>query len=153
MYRVIQRIGLVAIIIASFMPSAMQADVAPTNLRTSDSTPVAALLPPARATQETMHMKVTAYSSSVDETDNTPFITATGMHVRDGIVATNILPFGTKVTIPALFGDKVFTVEDRMAERMKNVIDIWMPSKSAALRFGVAYTNIVVLTPTDLSLK
>ena len=73
-----------------------------------------------------LFMKVTAYSSSPDETDNTPFITASGKTVRDGVVATNVLPFGTKIKIPSLFGDKIFTVEDRMHRRMKNVMDIWM---------------------------
>ena len=42
----------------------------------------------------TTRVWLTAYSSSVDETDDTPFITASGKHVRDGIVATNFLPFG-----------------------------------------------------------
>ena len=92
----------------------------------------------------TVHLRITAYSSSVDETDSTPFITASGMRVRDGIVATNLLPFGTKVEIPSLFGNKVFTVEDRMAKRLKNVLDIWMPSKTAAIDFGVHYADIVI---------
>lgn len=95
----------------------------------------------------TLAMRVTAYSSSADETDNTPFITAMGTRTRDGIVATNILPFGTKVQIPDLFGKKVFTVEDRMAPRMKNVLDIWMPSKRAALRFGVQEAEVVIVEP------
>jgi len=102
---------------------------------------------------ETLTMRVTAYSSSVDETDDTPFVTASGMRVRDGIVATNVLPFGTKVKIQALFGNKIFIVEDRMNHRMKNGIDIWMPTKSAALRFGVSRAEVTVITDTKLSLK
>lgn len=90
-------------------------------------------------------MYVTAYSSTPEETDDTPFITASGTHVRDGIVATNELPMGTKVKIPALYGDKIFTVEDRMHERMKNKVDIWMPTKGAAIRFGIKKAEIVVL--------
>lgn len=104
-------------------------------------------------TSGTLTMRVTAYSSSADETDDTPFVTASGRRVRDGIAATNALPFGTKVKIPALFGDKVFTVEDRMNRRMKNVIDIWMPTKSAALRFGVSHAEVVVIPDAKLSLK
>lgn len=88
---------------------------------------------------------VTAYSSSPDETDDTPNITAIGTETRDGIVATNMLPFGTKIKIPAQFGDKVFTVEDRMNRRMTNKVDVWMPSKGEALRFGSHYTEIVIL--------
>jgi 3D (Asp-Asp-Asp) domain-containing protein len=97
-------------------------------------------------TVETLYLRVTAYSSSIDETDNTPFITATGDHVHDGIVATNLLPFETRVEIPALFGDKIFTVDDRMNAKMAHNIDIWMPSKEQALRFGVSYAEVVVVT-------
>ncbi len=92
-----------------------------------------------------LYLRVTAYASTPDETDDTPFITANGTEVRDGIVATNILPFGTEVMIPALFGNKVFTVEDRMAPKKKNAMDIWMPSKAKALYFGANYANVMVL--------
>src|SRR5882724_9437368 len=54
---------------------------------------------------ERLTVWVTAYTSVPEETDDTPFITAMGTKTRDGIVATNMLPFGTKVKIPALFGD------------------------------------------------
>jgi 3D (Asp-Asp-Asp) domain-containing protein len=90
----------------------------------------------------------------VDETDDTPLITASGQTVRDGIVATNLLPLGTKVKIPALFGDKVFDVEDRMNKRYGQSLDIWMTSKAKALYFGVRFADIVVLGNKDsLSLK
>ena len=39
---------------------------------------------------------VTAYSSTPEETDDTPFVTASGTSVRDGVIATNFLEFGTK---------------------------------------------------------
>jgi 3D (Asp-Asp-Asp) domain-containing protein len=106
---------------------------------------------PAPTIAKTMYLRVTAYSSSQDETDYNPFITADGTSTRDGIVATNLLPFGTKVMIPALFGDKVFSVEDRMAKREKNTMDIWMSSKGKALFFGVNYANVVVLGNTTTS--
>ncbi|MDD2753230.1 MAG: hypothetical protein PHT44_01330 [Candidatus Portnoybacteria bacterium] len=80
---------------------------------------------------------VTAYSSTPDQTDNSPFITANGTFVRDGIVAANFLPFGTKIRFPEFSGDKVFTVTDRMAKKHNNKIDIWMTSRGAALQFGV----------------
>ncbi len=81
-------------------------------------------------------MYVTAYSSSVDETDSTPFITASGTKTRDGVVASNLFPIGAKIKIPELFGDKVLVVEDRMHNRFTDRIDVWMPSKWSALRFG-----------------
>lgn len=95
--------------------------------------------------KDTLHLWITAYSSSPDETDDTPFITATGNRVRDGIVATNLLPFGTKVMIPEFFGEKVFTVDDRMHPRKKENIDVWMPTKEEAIHFGLAYSKIIVL--------
>ena len=105
---------------------------------------------------ETRHMRVTAYSSTPDQTDDSPFITASGMHVADGIAASNLFPFGTRIKIPALFGDKIFIIEDRMSLKIKNTIDIWMPARSKALFFGAHFTDIVVLKDADaenLSLK
>ncbi len=90
-------------------------------------------------------VRLTAYSSSPEETDSTPFTTATGNTVRDGIIAANFLPFGTKVRIPSIYGNKVFVVDDRMHPRMVNVVDIWMPSKQAALQFGFANAYIEIL--------
>ena len=46
---------------------------------------------------DVLHLRVTAYSSEPNETDDTPFITADGSHVADGIAASNLLPFGTKI--------------------------------------------------------
>lgn len=88
---------------------------------------------------------ITAYSSTPEETDSSPFITASGARVRDGIIAANFLKIGTKVQIPSLYGDKVFVVEDRMARKNSHKVDIWMPSKSQALQFGVKKAEIVVL--------
>ncbi len=94
---------------------------------------------------QTKKVWVTAYSSTPEETDDTPFITASMTKVRDGIIATNFLPFGTKVMIPKLFGKKIFVVEDRMHERKTNFVDVWMPTKEDAIEFGITYAEIVVI--------
>ena len=99
----------------------------------------------AKNTTRTITLIVTAYSSSRDETDEDPFTTAAGTTVREGIVATNFLPFGTKIKIPEHFGDKVFVVEDRMNRRFKDRVDIWFPSKMEARNFGKKTSNIIVL--------
>lgn len=88
---------------------------------------------------------VTAYSSTPDQTDSTPFTTANGSRVRDGIVAANFLPFKTKIKFPEIFGDKIFTIEDRMNKRFSDRIDIWMPSRAAAKKFGVKKVKVEVL--------
>jgi len=93
-----------------------------------------------------LNVVVTAYSSTVMETDDTPFITASGKMVREGIIANNLLPFGTKVKIPSLYGDKIFIVEDRMAERKGDYhFDIWFPSYWEALNFGAKDVIVEVL--------
>jgi len=94
--------------------------------------------------RERFHV-ITAYSSTIWETDSSPFITASGTHVRDGIIAANTLPFGAKIMIPEIFGDKVFTVEDRMAAKNYHKIDIWFPSTRQARHFGVKKAKILIL--------
>ncbi|MEK7512668.1 MAG: hypothetical protein AAB601_00530 [Patescibacteria group bacterium] len=108
------------------------------------------LLPIVRATAETKAAEtylvwVTAYSSTPEETDETPFTTAMGTDVRDGIIALNFLPFGTRVKIPSLFGDEVFVVEDRMHYRKNGFADIWMPTKQEAAEFGIHRAELVVV--------
>jgi len=88
---------------------------------------------------------LTGYSSTPDQTDDTPFITASNTRVRDGVVAANFLAFGTKVKIPAIFGDKVFTVEDRMAKKHNDKIDIWFPERHLAKNFGIKEAEVVIL--------
>lgn len=91
-------------------------------------------------------MVITAYSSTEDQTDDSPFITASNKRVADGIIANNMLPFGTKVRIPELYGNKVFVVEDRMHSR-KGLYhaDIWMPTYKDAKNFGAKISYIEVL--------
>jgi len=89
---------------------------------------------------------VTGYSSTEDQTGSEPFITAAGTMVREGVVANNVLPFGTKIKLPGLYGDKIFVVEDRMSwEKGKYQIDIWFPDYWQALNFGAKRTYIEVL--------
>ncbi len=82
----------------------------------------------------------TGYSSRVQETDDTPFITASGKHVQWGIVAINGLKFGTKVRFPELFGDELFVVQDRMNEsKGTEHADFWFAKTSDALKFGAKF--------------
>jgi len=96
-------------------------------------------------------VQASGYSSTPDQTDSTPFTTASGEHVRDGIIAANIyvngrrIPFGTLVRIPAIYGDKVFVVEDRMNVRYQNNIDIWFPERQLAKEFGRKKVTIEIV--------
>ena len=77
----------------------------------------------------------TAYNSLESQTDSTPWITASGTRCRPGVIAANHLPIGTKVIIEG-FGNRVFTVEDRMNCRYNRRIDIWFRSYNDAMSFG-----------------
>ena len=94
---------------------------------------------------KTIRVVVTAYSSTPEQTDDTPFITASGTRVREGIVAANFLPMGTKIKLPDIYGDKIFVVEDRMHPRKKYMVDIWFASYQDAKEFGAKLTYIEVL--------
>lgn len=88
---------------------------------------------------------MTAYSSTPDQTDSSPFITASNTHVHDGIVAANFLPFGTRIRIPSLYPEKIFTVEDRMNARFDSRVDIWFQTREEAIKFGLKRVEIEIV--------
>lgn len=92
---------------------------------------------------------ITAYSSTKDQTDDTPCITANGFdlctHNQENILAANFVPMGTKIRIPEYFGEKIFIVQDRMNARYYYRADIWMQSRQKAKQWGAKYTEIEVL--------
>ncbi|UCH84616.1 MAG: 3D domain-containing protein, partial [Candidatus Latescibacterota bacterium] len=94
-----------------------------------------------------IHVKVvaTGYSSSVFETDETPFLTAANTSTREGILALSrdLLREFTPGA-PFSFGDRVhvsglgeFLVEDVMNARWTNRVDVWFPSRLDAIHFGL----------------
>lgn len=95
------------------------------------------------------HLVITAYNSEAGQTDDSPCITANNFNVCDyGVedtIAANFLPFGSKVKIPELFGNRVFVVRDRMNRRFSNRVDVWMIERPDAVNFGVKIAKIEVL--------
>lgn len=101
--------------------------------------------------------RATAYNSLAAQTDSTPFITATGTRTRPGVVALSrdllrTFPYGSRITIEDLSGKynnllrgRVFYVEDTMAARKTNSIDIWMGTRSQALQFGARQVRITAV--------
>lgn len=78
---------------------------------------------------------ITAYSSEVGQTDDSPFITASGVTVYDGLIACpGKYKFGTKIK----YAEKIYTCDDRMNIRYReaNRFDIWFPTHAAADDFG-----------------
>lgn len=116
---------------------------------TANASAIMAVTSPVGGVQKTLRrtyrVEVSAYNSEIAQTDASPFITAKGTHVRDGIVATNMFPFGTVIKIPSLFGDKIFVVEDRMNTRYQHNVDVWMESKTDALKLGRRTVTIEVI--------
>ncbi|MFA4937194.1 MAG: hypothetical protein WC575_02835 [Patescibacteria group bacterium] len=98
-----------------------------------------------RSARYSVKIIVTAYSSTIDQTDDTPFITASGAVVHEGIVAANWLPLGAQIRIPEYFGDQVFVVEDRMNDRFSRRVDIWMLTREQAEDWGLQYLTVEVL--------
>ena len=88
----------------------------------------------------------TAYSSDFRQTDSTPCITANMFNIceapepQQNIIANNCLRFGTRVSLPDIFGDRIFIVKDRLNSRYGcERVDIWMHGQEQAKFFGVKY--------------
>lgn len=111
-------------------------------------------------------LKSTAYTSSPQETDSTSKITATGTQTRLGVIAVSSdllggdLPYGSIVKLEdlgnwkdgsgagqfsGLLSRQLFVVEDTMNASKRQQIDVWMPDRSLALRFGVRRIRLAVV--------
>ncbi|MFA6393578.1 MAG: hypothetical protein WCW25_01780 [Patescibacteria group bacterium] len=94
-------------------------------------------------------VQITAYNSEVGQCDGDPCTTANGFNVcKHGIedtIAANALPFGTRVRIPDLFGDRIFIVRDRMNSRYHDRVDVWMLNHKDAVKFGLKTAKIEIL--------
>ena len=92
---------------------------------------------------ERVEATVTAYTSSVDETDEDPWTTASGTTAGPGTIACpSKWPFGTRVEIEG----KMYVCEDRMHARYrdKEVYDVWLPTKTAAREWGRRQLAILI---------
>lgn len=79
------------------------------------------ILPTVRV--QTAYAYVTGYNTVPEQTDSTPCIAASGANIcgrTDVVACPRKMPFGTKVEIDG----KVYTCEDRLAEKYDNRIDI-----------------------------
>ena len=64
-------------------------------------------------------------------------MTDTKSAVAASVVAANFLPLGTRVRIPELYGDRIFTVQDRMNARYDKRMDFWMKDIKEARKLGM----------------
>lgn len=115
----------------------------------------------------TFELRATGYNSLVDQTDSTPFITATGARTRFGIVAVSRdllgtdLPYGSLVRLRDLGGyytgrgvgafqalldsQGLFVVEDTMHARKTQQLDVWFAEYSTAINWGVRRIEVEVV--------
>lgn len=143
-----------ALLTTSIKPQIVRASDAPTLLSGSTIEVSASDEPPSTLSpvtiKQTLVVTATAYSSTPDQTDGTPFITSNGKRVYDGLIAANWLPYNTKIRIPDYFGDKIFTVNDRMNPRYATGrLDIWMQDRSEAVQWGNRQVRIQIVEIPD----
>jgi 3D (Asp-Asp-Asp) domain-containing protein len=96
---------------------------------------------------------VTGYSSTPDQTDDTPWLTAWSTQTRPGVIALSrdLLRTFTEGA-PFDFGDRilvagvgVFLVEDTMADRWTNRADIWFRTRTQAQQWGRRETLLALV--------
>jgi 3D (Asp-Asp-Asp) domain-containing protein len=113
-----------------------------------------------------LSVRGTAYNSMVSQTNDQPFVTATGQRTGWGIVAVSRdllgadLPYGTLVRLrdlgnfhngrgagayQDLLDDTTFVVEDTMHPRKRNQIDVWFADHASALAWGVRRIEVEVV--------
>ena len=110
-------------------------------------------------------LKSTAYNSHANQTDRTPFITATGARTRFGVIALSrdmlrSVPYGSLVRIEdlgawgsgrgrgtynRLLSGVLFQVEDTMHPRKMRTVDVWFYSRSQALQWGARQVKLTII--------
>jgi 3D (Asp-Asp-Asp) domain-containing protein len=105
---------------------------------------------------KSLDVKVSAYNSVPEQTDNEPFIGAWGDSLSNRqksiAISRDLIPLGlkhnTRVMIEGLPG--VYLVKDKMAARWKKRIDIYMGDKvEKAKKWGVKDLSIVYAVAKD----
>ncbi len=92
-----------------------------------------------------MPVKLTAYTHQEPGEGAHGWIAKSGAPVAWGIVAVDpeVIPLGSRITIDGF--DQVFRAEDTGFGVRGRHIDIFLPDHDAATRFGVQYSNALVL--------
>lgn len=90
------------------------------------------------AAARTFTARITAYAHGTR--------TASGTPVRWGVVAvdTRVIPLGSRLLIDGL--DGVFIAEDTGGGVRGNHIDLYFPDRASAIRWGVQYRTVTVLS-------
>ena len=85
---------------------------------------------------------VTAYSSTPEQTDDSPRVTASGRYVGPKVIACpKSYKFGTMVRILG----KVYECADRMNQKFGERFDVWFEKTEDALAFGKKNITVEIL--------
>jgi 3D (Asp-Asp-Asp) domain-containing protein len=124
---------------------ALAALMAPNHAKSEELDATAKISPPEQiADARKMVAEVSAYTSSIEETDDTPGITASGARVSSSSAACPArFAFGTRIRVAG----RVYVCEDRMAARYRDgdFFDLWMASRPAALEWGRRSVEVEIL--------
>jgi len=93
---------------------------------------------------DSLEVDITWYTSTVEECDDTPFITADGSRVRHGIVALSRdllehLDYGDSLYVENIGW---YEARDTMHRRWRNRIDVWCDDRSVAINNGIQQSTI-----------
>jgi len=105
---------------------------------------VKAIYPPSKFQFVSLGVKtITGYSSTPEQTDGTPFITASNKVVSNGIIACpSYIEFGSVVMIDGNY----FVCEDRMsAEKYPHRFDIWFETLEEAINWGIQKKEVMLV--------
>lgn len=107
-----------------------------------------------------LRVKVTAYNSTVAQTDSTPFEAAWGHRVHNGMIAVSrdleeigltrgLFTFEMVKRDVWLFPileieGREYIIKDRLNKRKRRQLDIWMEHEEDAIEWGVQYCTIKV---------
>ena len=86
--------------------------------------------------------EITGYSSEVEQTDDTPFVTASGASVRNGFIAC---PRGMEFGDDVLIDGKVYSCQDVMSKKYPNRFDIWFATRQEALDYGIQIEEVYLV--------
>ena len=85
--------------------------------------------------------EVTAYTASSEENGGYEGLTVEGKPLEEGHIASDDLPLETKVIIK----DKEYIVADTFGGNYRNRIDVFMPSRADAYRFGRQHLTVQIV--------
>ena len=142
--------SVVSLVVFHTAPAVADPALMTSGIETTQTTIAVVAETPVEANPKVIYATVTGYSSTPDQTDDTPEIMASGKRVYDGAIACpRKYLFGTRVKI----NGKEYVCEDRMHIRFDDRFDIWFVHRTDAKHFGIRELPVEILSPTELAIN